>query len=84
MRYYDPTIGRWISRDPLGFDAGDGNLYRYIKNQSQTQTDPSGLSMFALGNSALDDVVAKAKKAGISVVPVNIGKVNWPERMPLG
>src|SRR5262249_28874723 len=25
-RYYDPTTGRWISQDPLGFAAGDGNL----------------------------------------------------------
>jgi len=22
-RWYDYTIGTWISRDPLGFDAGD-------------------------------------------------------------
>ncbi|MGF1577933.1 MAG: RHS repeat-associated core domain-containing protein [Gemmataceae bacterium] len=22
-RYYDPAIGRWIHRDPIGFDAGD-------------------------------------------------------------
>jgi len=42
-RYYDPTIGRWISQDPLGFDAGDSNLYRYVKNQPGTNVDPSGL-----------------------------------------
>ena len=27
-RYYDATTGRWISQDPMGFDAGDSNLYR--------------------------------------------------------
>src|SRR5206468_853512 len=26
-RYYDSTTGRWISQDPMGFDAGDSNLY---------------------------------------------------------
>jgi RHS repeat-associated protein len=26
---FDPTIGRWTTQDPLGFDAGDDNLYRY-------------------------------------------------------
>ena len=26
-RYYDPALGRFISEDPLGFDAGDINLY---------------------------------------------------------
>ncbi len=27
-RWYDPTIGRWLSEDPIGFTAGDANLYR--------------------------------------------------------
>ena len=31
-RWYDPKMGRWISQDPLGFDAGDSNLYRYVNN----------------------------------------------------
>ena len=42
-RYYDATIGRWISQDPMGFDAGDSNLYRYTKNVAAVSTDPSGL-----------------------------------------
>jgi RHS repeat-associated protein len=42
-RYYDPTIGRWTSQDPLGFDAGDPNLYRYVRNDPTNATDPSGL-----------------------------------------
>jgi hypothetical protein len=29
--------------DPLGFDAGDSNLYRYVKNGPTNATDPSGL-----------------------------------------
>jgi len=41
-RYYDATTGRWISQDPLGFDAGDSNLYRYVKNAPDRNTDPSG------------------------------------------
>ncbi len=40
---YDPTIGRWISEDPIGFKAGDANLYRYVGNRSTTHTDPTGL-----------------------------------------
>jgi len=42
-RYYDATTGRWIAQDPLGFDAGDSNLYRYVKNAPATSKDPSGL-----------------------------------------
>ena len=41
-RYYDPGTGRWVSQDPMGFGAGDSNLYRYCKNNPVTNTDPSG------------------------------------------
>ncbi len=43
-RYYDPKIGRWTSEDPLGFDAGDTNLNRYVNNEPTDMTDPSGLA----------------------------------------
>jgi RHS repeat-associated protein len=35
-RWYDPRSGRWMSQDPLGFDAGDSNLYWYVKNNTKT------------------------------------------------
>ena len=25
-RWYDPKVGRWLSEDPIGFEAGDPNL----------------------------------------------------------
>ena len=43
-RYYDSNIGRWMGQDPLGFAAGDSNLYRYVHNQPTDATDPSGLA----------------------------------------
>ncbi|HRX83260.1 MAG TPA: HNH endonuclease, partial [Pirellulaceae bacterium] len=33
-----------ISNDPIGFSAGDANLYRYVGNESTNATDPSGLA----------------------------------------
>ncbi len=42
-RWYDPNVGRWISKDPIGFEAGDANLYRYVGNGATFRTDPSGL-----------------------------------------
>ncbi len=42
-RWYDPSTARWMSQDPLGFDAGDSNLYRYAANAPTIATDPSGL-----------------------------------------
>ncbi|MDH5557842.1 MAG: hypothetical protein OEZ03_10855, partial [Alphaproteobacteria bacterium] len=41
-RYYDPEIGRFISEDPIGFEAGDLNLYRYVYNNTVILTDPTG------------------------------------------
>ncbi len=42
-RAYNPTIGRFMSEDPKGFDAGDYNLYRYVSNDPLDKTDPMGL-----------------------------------------
>lgn len=42
-RYYDPIKARWLTRDPIGFDGGDWNLYRYVGSEPTTNTDPGGL-----------------------------------------
>jgi len=42
-RVYSPTLGRWLSNDPLGFEAGDQNWYRAIGNNPGNGNDPSGL-----------------------------------------
>jgi RHS repeat-associated protein len=41
-RYYLAEVARWLSEDPLGFEAGDVNLYRYVGNNSTNTSDPSG------------------------------------------
>jgi RHS repeat-associated protein len=42
-RWYDPAVGRWLSEDPIGFAAGDANLYSYVQNEPTSSIDPSGL-----------------------------------------
>jgi RHS repeat-associated protein len=42
QRYYDPTLGRFLSQDPIGF-AGGWNLYTYVGNSPVDRVDPSGL-----------------------------------------
>jgi RHS repeat-associated protein len=42
-RYYDPSVGRFISEDPIGFDGGDVNLMVYVKNNPVLLIDPLGL-----------------------------------------
>lgn len=41
-RYYSPALGRFISKDPIGFNGGN-NLYRYADNNPALYTDPFGL-----------------------------------------
>src|SRR5262249_6575584 len=41
-RWYDPYIGRWLSRDPIEYEGGD-NLYAYCENNPVNGIDPSGL-----------------------------------------
>ncbi|MCB1604592.1 MAG: RHS repeat-associated core domain-containing protein [Xanthomonadales bacterium] len=43
-RDYDANIGRWTSKDPIKFDAGDTNLFGYVINDPLNHHDPSGLS----------------------------------------
>ena len=32
--YYNPDTGRFLSEDPIRFNGGDANLYRYVGNNS--------------------------------------------------
>jgi RHS repeat-associated protein len=41
-RYYSPTFQRFVSQDPIGFAAGDPNLYGYALSNPVTLKDPSG------------------------------------------
>ncbi len=43
-RYYDPEAGRFVSKDPIGFNAGDVNLYGYVAENSVNLIDPWGLT----------------------------------------
>jgi len=42
-RHFDPAIGQFLQRDPIGFAAGDLNLYAYVGNDPYNWTDPTGL-----------------------------------------
>jgi RHS repeat-associated protein len=42
-RYYNPTLQRFISEDPIGLAGGQANLYTYPANSPTNLTDPLGL-----------------------------------------
>jgi len=41
FREYDPTLGRWLSRDPIE-EAGGINLYAYVEGDPLNRRDPHG------------------------------------------
>lgn len=49
-RYYNPTIGRFLSEDPLGFVGSGPNLYAYAGNDPVDFNDPFGLTPASNGN----------------------------------
>jgi len=66
-RYYDPTLGRFVQRDPLGYVAGP-SLYAYVSSSPQNATDPPGVKEFNIQGDQikpnLEALIAKAKKNG--------------------
>jgi RHS repeat-associated protein len=43
-RDYDPSSGRWLQPDPIGFASRSTNLYAYVENQPLHLSDPTGLT----------------------------------------
>jgi uncharacterized protein RhaS with RHS repeats len=40
---FSPNLGRWMTLDPIEYEAGDVNLYRYVGNNPIRFVDPDGL-----------------------------------------
>ena len=55
-RYYDPQLGRWTQKDPIGGSVGkigSGNPYVYAGNVPNMATDPSGRNITPDGAAAV-------------------------------
>jgi len=63
-RYYNPTLGRWMSRDPIG-EWGGENLYRYVDGNPVTYVDPLGWSSCSWSG------ISTSSGAGV-------GSAGWP------
>jgi RHS repeat-associated protein len=62
IRYYSPTLGRWITQDPIGSTDGP-NLYAYVHNNPLTHHDAYGL---------LDEAIKRIPERDWSEVKMDI------------
>jgi RHS repeat-associated protein len=67
-RYYAPGTGSWTTADPLGFAAGDPNLYRYVGNDPTDMMDPSGLAPVTLKFDPKNDLNKIGLEGGLFIV----------------
>lgn len=60
-RYYSPSLSRWLTPDPLSYQAGP-NLYAYVSNNPLTSIDLYGLRECRTMPSAIfvKDIISKA------------------------
>lgn len=49
-RDYNPEIGRWTAKDPIGFAGGDIDVFGYVQNNVVNWIDPWGLWTFQIGS----------------------------------
>ncbi len=47
QRFYDPSVGRWLNRDPIG-SGGGLNLYRYCMGNPVMEADPAGTQVISV------------------------------------
>ncbi len=47
-RMYSADLGRFLQRDPIGFDGGDVNIYRYCDNNVVNWIDLFGLDLYTV------------------------------------
>jgi RHS repeat-associated protein len=71
-RYYSPTLQRFISPDPLGWNAGI-NFYSYVNNDPINFVDPLGLDKKRRGTTKTTDPLGGNGKNASDVIIAIIG-----------
>ncbi len=74
IRYYDPTIGRWTQRTPVGGSLAETtkpNPYVYADDDPVNEVDPSGKA--GITNSQIVDCIGSLAKATGTAIGADLG-----------
>lgn len=72
-RYYRPSVGGFISEDPLGFGGGQGSFYAYVGGNPINYLDPTGLSAQTAPIGFWGGAVGGAEAGGIDGAEIGTG-----------
>ena len=81
-RYYHPTLGRWITTDPIGY--GDGmNRYQYVGGRPTALVDPLGLiPLFPDPNERLAQLLGPKVKPNYSFCTPGLKRIFYSDYSP--
>jgi len=88
VRYYDASVGRFLSEDPLGSDNPDtdANFYPYAQNNPVNLTDPFGLFTYKPGvppaSPALSRILSCIESCYRSLIVITSTSEAIPEHPP--
>ncbi len=69
-RFYAPPLGRWLTRDPIGYQGGV-NLYEYVGGDPAGNMDPAGMDVVVLLSPK------EASKMGHTAVLIGNNRTGW-------
>jgi RHS repeat-associated protein len=69
-RYYDPAIGRFMQRDPIGIRGGL-NVYEYVRSRPVRSIDPDGLDAYSDIDDVIDSLVDMGGAAAATAAALN-------------
>ena len=75
-RYYSPSLGRWISKDPIEENGGQ-NLYGFTDNNPLNRVDTDGRGIFDLTPGGRNAPPPTAQPALPSFTPIDSPPFEW-------
>jgi len=91
--HYDPQVGRFVQKDPIGLAAGDTNLYRYVSNEPIKNNDPLGLLindrtgvvglLLNTGDPRIFNMLNELHQSSFQVNIINVNNLRSDEGTPL-